>query len=148
MSIEIVPCKLAHIRAIVPRLRREEQIELAAIDGKARHVLFGLWRETLGPRAAITSDEVVAVWGDVAPPLTDTALLWFFTSDALDRMPMTLVRIARQEIGRILEARQTIRSSVHKSCTRALRFYDLLGFRVIEGTVREGFVEIQISRAT
>lgn len=147
MSIEIVPCRLSHIRAIVPRLRREEQIELAAIDGKSRHVLISLWRETVNPYAAVANDQVVAVWGDAAPPLSHEGLVWFFTSGPIESIPVTFARIARQEIERMLLSRKMLRSSVHRSCTRALRFYDLLGFKTVEGAVREGFVEIQIARA-
>lgn len=144
--IAIERCRLSHIRAIIPRLREEERIELDAIGEKARHVLIGLWRETAEPFAAVAGDEVAAVFGDVSPPLAAEGSVWLFTSAAIDRHPITLAKVARAEVARMLQVRHVLRSSMHKSCHRALKFYSMLGFDTVEGTMRENFVEIRISR--
>jgi hypothetical protein len=147
VALEVVPCKLSHIRAIIPRLRWEERFSLEQVDLKARHAMIGLWRETDSPRAAIAGGNVVAVWGDCSPPLAAEGSLWLFTSELIEAIPVTLVKMAKAEIARMLEFRQVLRSSIHKSCARELRFYDMLGFEFIEGTMREGFVEIRVSRS-
>lgn len=146
MPLEIVPCRLAHLRAIVPRLRAEERIELAAVGAEPRHALHSFWRDTIGPQAAVMSGQAIAVWGDAACPLARDGLIWFFTTEAIEKIPVTFARVAKSEIKRMLISRERLRSSVHRSCKRALRFYEMLGFETIEGTAHEGFLEIRISR--
>lgn len=144
--MQIEPCKLAHLRAIIPRLRKDELTEFAAMGEVPRHALFRLWGRTTDPRAAILNGEAIAAWGDEMPPLSREGVVWFVTTGAVEAIPVAFVKTARAEIIRMLGYRQVLRSAVHLSCVRALRFYRHLGFELIEGTMREGFVEIRISR--
>ena len=145
--IEIEACRIRHLHAIAADLRAEEKFELGVIGvEKPRHAMLSLYRDTLYPMAALVDGRAVAAWGDAAPPLAREGLLWFFSASMIERVPISFAKIARREIERMLIGRDILRSSVHKSCERALRFYRMLGFEAIEGTVIEGFVEIRISR--
>ena len=146
MTVRILPCRLAHLRAVAPNLRAEEQIELEAVGLKPRHALIDLWRETIGPRAAVKGDDVLAVWGDMAPPLAREGRLWMATTLAVERVPITFARVAQAELRRMLVSRETIRCSVAMSCTRALRFAAMLGFETIEDTMRLGFIDLRLAR--
>jgi hypothetical protein len=44
-EVTLIPCKLAHIRAIANNLRAEECEEVALLTGRPnRHVMIQLWR--------------------------------------------------------------------------------------------------------
>lgn len=146
MTLEIVPCRLAHLRSIAPRLRAEERLELEELGEAPRHALFKVWRETIDPRAAVMDGQTIAVWGDAAPPLAGEGLLWLMTAAAVERIPITFARVAKAEAERMLTARATLRSSVHLSCTRSLRFYRMLGFEIFYEGLIPGFLGIRISR--
>jgi hypothetical protein len=145
--IELEACRVRHLHAIAADLRAEEKFELGMLGvEKPRHAMLSLYRDTLYPMAALGNGCPIAAWGDAAPPLAHDGLLWLFTARRIERFPISFAKIARREIERMLVGRKTLRSSVHKSCDRALRFYRMLGFEAIEGTVIDGFVEIRIGR--
>ena len=146
-AISIEPCRIRHLHAIAADLRAEERFELPLLGvTKPRHLMLRLYRETLYPMAALANGHAIAVWGDASPPLAAEGTLWLFTSRMIESFPISFAKIARREVERMLVGREALRSSVHKSCERALRFYRLLGFEEIEGTVIDGFVEIRIPR--
>ena len=145
-KIQIVPCRLAHLRSVAARLRPEERAELAALGELARHSLHALWRDTLNPWAALLDGCAVACWGDSAGTLASEGCLWVATTPEIDHIRFAFARIARQEIDGMLFSRASVRTSVHKSCERALRFARLLGFRETGADVGEGFIDMRVMR--
>lgn len=140
-EIKIVPCRLEELRLIWRRLRHEEIIELRAAKLHVRHAMFQLWYQSIQPRAAMIDGQVAAVWGDAAPPLAAEGQAWLFTSDLIERAPIGFTKAVKKEIARMLVGRQQLRSSVHRSCERAIRFYQMLGFEV-RPSQHDQFVDI------
>jgi hypothetical protein len=145
--IELEACRIRHLHAIAADLRAEEKFELGLLGvEKPRHAMLALYKGTLYPMAALVDGKTAAAWGDAAPPLSREGLLWFFSAAIIESVPVSFAKIARREIIRMMIGREVLRSSVHKSCDRALRFYRMLGFETIEGTMVEGFIEIRMAR--
>ena len=128
---EILPCTLAHLRALAATLRSEDRAELIELMGLApRHALIALWRASLAPRAAIVDGEVAACWGDTAPLLSDTGSIWAFTAPPVAGLPLAFARETQREIGGLLSSRRVLRAHVADSYHSAIRFFAMAGFSV------------------
>lgn len=121
------PCTLAHIRAILPRLREDDRAELEAA-GKPRHVLIHLWRESSVRRSYFVDDEIAAVWGCSGALAGETGELWLFTTPAVERVPITFIKEARRSIHEMLHTHTTLVSGVLAGYAKAEKFLEGMGF--------------------
>lgn len=125
----IVPATLAHIRALLPRLRRRD------VEGavkKPRHLLNELYRGSVDCRAAIIDGQVMAVWGLFGSLVSSEAHPWIFAAAETERMPHTFYRLARVEIARMLETRTRLVAMCKDDYLHSVRFWSMLGFTVGE----------------
>lgn len=148
--ITSMPCTLAHIRAILPRLRAEDRLEIETVGRPIRHTLFDLWRNSYLRKAYIVNGEVAAVFGGAGMLGDDTVALWLFTTDVIDTVPVTFIKEARQTITQLLQQKRVLISSVMASHAKAIKTYRMLGFdvgapRQIGATPHE-FCQIQMRR--
>jgi len=141
MAIEIVPCRLSHIRQAAALLPREEIAECAALGVKPRHILYDNWRRTPEPRAALANGRVLAVGGEAAGVIATTSEVWLFTTIFVDSMPISFVRALRTEIDRVLATRGEIRAMAHASCERSCRLLTMLGAEC-KPAAMPGFVDL------
>jgi hypothetical protein len=138
-------CRIAHLHELRGALRAEERSEMDRLVIKYRHGMIGCWKMTPEPWAAIDEyGHVLAAWGDAASTLASEGLPWVFTSSWIERYPLWFFRTARVELQKMLLSRETLRCSIGADCTKALRFYAMLGF-VIDNAV-DGFHEIRMMR--
>ena len=124
------PCTLAHVRAILPRLRKEDRIELGSDPRAPRHTLIDLWRNSYFKQTYIIDGEIAAVVGGSGSISDDTAHLWLFTTDVVEKVPVTFVKEARRTLDSLLRQKRVLLSSVLASHERALKTYRMLGFDV------------------
>jgi hypothetical protein len=143
MAIEIVPCRLSHIREAARFLRREEIVECAALNQTPRHLLHHLWKQTPEPRAAIANGRVLAVGGEAAGVIGLISEVWLFTTALVESMPFAFVRALRGELDRILAVRGEIVASVHVSCMRSQRLFEMLGAE-FEPSLVSGFLDLRL----
>lgn len=127
---QIVPCRLAHIRALAATMRPDDRAELEKAGLIVRHALHHLWRESLAPRAALVDGEVAACWGDGGSLLGVEGRMWLFTAPPIERLPLAYFREARREIAAALQHRRVLRAHVLCGYARAERFFQMLGFRL------------------
>jgi hypothetical protein len=131
MTVECRDCTLGHIRAILPLLRDGDREELESAPVAPRHALIRLWRESFVRRCYFVDGEIAAVWGcsgGAGGLASDTAEMWLFTTPAVERVPLTFLREARQSIDAMLEHKAVLLSGVMAGYERAERFLQLLGF--------------------
>ena len=141
MTIEIQPCKISHLHRLMGSLRAEERAELDIMRIKPRHAMIALWKATPEPWAAVDeTEQVLAVWGDAAPTLASIGLPWVFSGSAIERVPLWFFREVRRQIEKMLVSRETLRCEIAAGCTKALRFYALVGFEI--GEAVDGFHQV------
>lgn len=130
---EILPCRARHIAEISRNLRAEDRAEIENAGLHPRHFLFRLYSEsTLYRRAALIDGEVAAVWGDQAPLLSTEGHLWLLTAPPIERLPLAFFRETRREIRERLAVRSMLRADAASGYGRALRFFAMLGFEVLD----------------
>jgi hypothetical protein len=143
--IEVVPCRLEHLRAVGKALRHEERFECAVLGLKPRYAMYGLWKRSQAPRAFLSNGLVLAVGGEVSGTLSLVAQAWLFTTHWVEAVPLSFVRALRSEIDRIMAERGSIVSSVHVDCVRATRLFTMLGFTTEPSPV-PGFLNLRLER--
>lgn len=127
---EIVEARLEHLRALIPLLRDGDRAEVEVTSIPARHLLFGLWRSSLVRRAALVDGEVAAVWGMSGSLAASEASVYLLTGRAIERIPLAFYREARRELRAMLETRRSLVCDVLADYTRAVRFFEMLGFEI------------------
>lgn len=150
-SVRIVPCTLKHLRELAANLRPGDCGELLATGKKVRHVLHDIWIQTDAPRCALVDSDVAACWGLTNSLLDTEGMPWLFTTAAVEKVPMRFVKQARHEIGLMLRTQHSLVSAVASDYTRAIRFFQLLGFSVSDfehkvGPEEKLFREIRMGR--
>ena len=121
MTLEILPCRRSHLRAVWHRLRPEECLEFQSLEVKPRHALIAQWLRSDYSQAAVLDGEPIAVWGDAAGLLDREGLFWIATTAGVERCKIAFLKIGRSELRRLLEVRLSLATTVHRSCGRALR---------------------------
>lgn len=112
-------------------MREEERAEMAAVGIKPRHAMFGLWRMTPEPWAALDRvGRVLAVWGDAAPVLAVNGYPWVMTSIHIEEHPLFFFREVRRQVAKMLVSRETLICDIGATCEKALRFYRMIGFEI------------------
>lgn len=149
---EILPCTLAHLRALARTMRAEDRAEIEALGLKPRHVLVHQWKLSAAPKTILVDGEVGACWGDASPLLDDDGCIWLFTAPPIERIRYTYFREAQRELRRLLETRTVLRAHVTHDYAKSLRFFRMLGvsfgdeFQMGSTLYREGRVERDVCR--
>lgn len=137
MTYEIVPCRLSHIRRLARDIRADDRAELEGCGLVARHALQALWRRTPDPKCAVIGGDVAAAWGDHGGLLDPVGLMWFFTTPAIERIPLAFFREARRQIDVYLQWREALIADVGAEYDKAIRFFRMLGFEIGEPRMSE-----------
>lgn len=132
MNIEIVPCKLAHLRELVSNMRLQDAMEAGALGKPCRHMLVMLWKNTANPRAALIDGKVAAAWGCCSQLLVSEGEPWLFTTPVVERAPVRFLKQARREVLEMLLEHRTLVSSVASDYIKAVNFLRKLGFSINE----------------
>ncbi len=70
------------------------------------------------------------MWGVCGPMLSDTGQPWLLTSPAIERVKVSFLRIAREELAAMLAVRRRLENYVAADYGRAIRLLEALGFTV------------------
>ncbi len=134
MKLEIVDCRLAHLRAVAGNLRSEEQEEISLVTGRPkRHLMIALWRRSSYSRTLLVDGEAAAVGGDSAAVLALDAEGWLFTTPLVEKIPpLAFFRLVQGQLGEMMRVRREVRSSTLADSVKCRRFYAMLGFAVSE----------------
>ena len=150
MKIEVVPCKLSHLRELANNMRPGDAAEAAVTGKPCRHLLVFLWRSSVYSRTALIDGQVAAAWGCTAPLLVSEGEPWLFTTPVVEKAPVSCVKVGRREVARMLRDHQALVSSVADDYTRAVNFLRKLGFTIgagqAVGDTGKVFREIRMER--
>lgn len=130
MSFSYVAATQGHVEALIPWVRSDDLVELAAVDMTAREALelglavsFECW-------AALLDGEVACVWG-VAPGFeAGKPAAWMLTGHLVEVRPIAFFKECRREVSRLLERYGVLCNFVDARYTRALEWARRLGFVV------------------
>jgi len=128
--IEIMPCSLAHIRALALNLREGDRMEATASGRPCRHLLHALWRNSSIRKAATVDGQIAAAWGCCGSMMDTVGEPWLLTTPAVEKVPVSVLKIAKYELAEMAKGRNSLVSSVATEYKIAVRFVEKLGFLV------------------
>ena len=130
--IEIVPARLAHVRAVTANMRAEDREEVSALGVSVRGTVLRLYRDAIWSRAALIDGEAAAIWGLNGALASFEGFPWLFTTPLVERVPLAFFRVTKGELARMLATKDTLVSGVAASYERSIRTWQMLGFELGE----------------
>jgi hypothetical protein len=114
-------------------LRDGDRREIEALGKDPRKALRYSFRSSLyPPQVALVDGEIAALWGLCGDMLSDVADPWLVTGKAIERAPISFVKIARGWIAEALQIKPRLENYVHADYTEAVRLLKVLGFHLDE----------------
>jgi hypothetical protein len=132
IKFRIEECTMAHLRAIVPRLRDLDRAEAESAGTAARHLLHQLWHNSPFRRAAFLDGEIACVGGYVGSVLSTEGEAWLFTTAVVERAPLSFVRGLQVMVAEMLETKTSLVSAVMAEYDRSIKLMEMIGFTVGE----------------
>lgn len=133
---EIVPAEVEHVYLLAEKLRPRDEAEIRAVGIKPRRALYRAFRNSVMCKTAFVDGDIAAMWGlcvGLRPgvsPLSDLGVPWLHTSGAIERIPVTFVKLAKQELAAMCANRRRLESFVDANYPQAVKLLRVLGFTV------------------
>ncbi len=124
----IVDMKPAHLLEIRNRLRSGDAMEITCLGLGISRALWRSYRSSLISRTAYVDGEIAAVWGCGGSALGGIGEPWLLTSPAIEKIPVSFVREARQEVNAMLGIFPVLQNYVAANYRQACRFLECVGF--------------------
>lgn len=125
---QIVPSNISHVHRLAAILRSDDRHEIEAAGVDPRRAIRDSYRNAMMRHTAIVDDEVAAMWGLGGAFISDVGQPWLLTSAAIERVPVAMVRVGREQVAAMLTLRPRLENHVAASYARACRFLVALGF--------------------
>lgn len=129
---QIVDGRPHHLRLLADGLRAGDREEIAAQRMGPYRVLRRTFRDSLWSRTAFVDGEIAAMFGLGGLVLSDLGLPWLLTTPAVERIPVTFVKRARDAVQDMLNMKPRLENHVLASYTGACRLLEVLGFLLDE----------------
>lgn len=126
--IEILPCKLSHMRELANNLRASDAEEVEVLGRPRRHVLQALWRSSHVRRVALVDGAVAAAWGCTGDMLSSEGEPWLLTTPVVQKAPITFIKNVRLEIMTMLQMHSSLITACLANYHDGLRLLDTIGF--------------------
>jgi hypothetical protein len=132
----IEPTTIPHIYELAETLRDQDRSEILNLGFGVKKALWRAYRNSIMCKTALVADKVAAVWGlgiglrAGVSPLSDLGVPWLHTSAAIERVPVSFVRVAKAELAAMRKLRPRLESFVAADYAQAIKFLRLLGFAV------------------
>ena len=150
MTYEVVTTDRTHIAALGGNLRAADRSEVQAAGMTGQRALWRSWRAAYYSATALVDGEVAAIWGVGGSPLGRIGRPWLLTSPAIEKARFAIVRVGRDEVGKMLGIYPEMRGFVDSRYAGALGLLRLLGFDLSEpvpfGPLRAPFCQYTIRR--
>lgn len=147
---EIVDTTPEHIRILSNTLRLGDRHEITCAGLSPRKALWRSYRQSIMRRTAIIDGAVGACWGLGGECLGEVGQPWLMTSPAIETIPITFVREARNELSLMLDMYPKLEGYVAASYSQACGFLRFLGFKLCDpieiGPDRELFYAYRMER--
>ena len=132
----IEPATARHVYELAARLRQADIAEILGSGNSVKRSLWRAYRNSIMCKAAIIDGEVAAMWGlclSMRPGLSllsDLGVPWLHTSAAVERLPLSFVKVAKAELAALKALRPRLENHVAASYAQAIKFLRLIGFTV------------------
>lgn len=132
----IVPAEVEHVYLLADKLRARDAKEIRDCGIKPRRALYRAFRNSVMCKTAFVGTDIAAMWGlcvGLRPgvsPLSDLGVPWLHTSDAVERVPVSFVKVAKAELALMRANRRRLESFVAADYPQAIRLLRVLGFTV------------------
>jgi hypothetical protein len=124
---------IADVYALARRLRPGDRAEALATGMDPRRALRFCFRHSLyPPQVCVVDGEIAAMWGLYGEILSDVGHPWLMTGTAVERIPVTLLKIGRRTVEEMLSHKPRLANFVLASYADAIAFLQRLGFRLDE----------------
>lgn len=133
---EIVPACIGHVYHLAANLRAADAAEIAGVGVTPKKALYRAFRNSVNCKTAFVGGEIAAMWGvcvGMRPGvslLSDLGVPWLHTSPAVERIPVSFVKVAKAELALMCASRRRLESFVAADYHQAVKFLRLLGFTV------------------
>ena len=125
------PAAIADVYALARALRPGDRAEVEAMGKTPRHALRYCFRHSLYPAQVCTVDgEVAAMWGLSGDVLSDMGEPWLLTGMAVERVPVSFIKIARAWVTDALAVKPKLEGYTLAEYVKAVRLLEGLGFRL------------------
>lgn len=136
--IEIRLAAMSDVYALAACLRAGDRAEILAMNKEPRRMLREWYRASLGrPITALIDGHVAAMWGLGGDILSDTGIPWLMTGTPCDQVPISVARIAREQLEQMFEIRPELENWVMASYKGAVALLQTMGFLIDEPVPQE-----------
>jgi hypothetical protein len=136
LPYRIVPAEIDHVYALAKVLRPRDAAEIAGSGHSAKRSLYRGFRNSILCRTAFVGADIAAMWGlcvglhPGVSPLGDLGVPWLLTSSAVERVPVSFVKVAKAELALMRANRRRLESYVAADYVQAVRLLRILGFTI------------------
>jgi hypothetical protein len=124
---------ISDIYELARRLRPGDRAEALATGMDPRRALRFCFRHSLyPPHVCVVDGEIAAMWGLYGEILSDFGHPWLMTGMAVERIPVTLLKIGRRTVEDTLSRKPHLVNFALASYSEAIAFLQRLGFRLDE----------------
>ena len=131
-AYSILPASRDHIRCVAGRLRADDAAEMDAYGWTQQRALWRSWRGSVFAKAAVSGDDVIAVWGVGGCPLGRVGVPWLLTTPGVETIKRAFLAEARAGVYLMLAVYPELRGRVSADYRRACRFLEHLGITLGE----------------
>jgi hypothetical protein len=124
----IVPSKIEDVYRVAANLRHEDMAEITGFGLDPKLALRTSYRHAILRKTAFVDGEIAAMWGLGGAMLSDAGNPWLMTTPIVERVPVTFLKVGREQLGEMLLQRPFLFNFVQASYARACRFLEVLGF--------------------
>jgi hypothetical protein len=135
-SYTILPTEPRHLYELAANLRPADATEILGSGNSIKRSLWRAYRNSVLCKTAIIDGEVAAIWGlcvGMRPGvslLSDLGVPWLHTSAAVEKLPLSFVKVAKAELAAMLTLRPRLENHVAADYAQAVKFLRLIGFTV------------------
>lgn len=129
-KVEVVPATIAHAYALARCLRDDDRAEIEAAGEGARISLRRCFRSSVMCKTAFVDGEIACMWGLAGTMLSDVGHPFLLTAAPVERAPLALIRIGKDEVKKMLWHRAHLYDYVAARYTRAIGLLEMFGFTV------------------
>lgn len=128
--VRIEDARPEHIVMIRDRLRTEDALEITCLGVPVRKALWRSYKSSLLGRVGFVDGEIAAVWGCGGCALGGIGTPWLMTTPVVERVPVSMVKVARREMMGMLDIFPVLENYVAARYQKACRFLEVLGFEL------------------
>lgn len=126
----VVPSEIGDVYRLAATMRANDRLEATGMGGDPKEMLRASYRNSILRKTMFVDGEIAAMWGLAGVMLSDEGAPWLVTSKAVERAPVSFVKIGHAHLAEMIALRRRLTNVVLASYTSAVRFLQVLGFHL------------------